>query len=497
MLADGMTLLRRVRIVGERDSQELSDVLIVGARVGLIAAAGSLAVDGAEIIDLDGRYLVPGLWDYHVHMNQWALSRRRVDLSGATSAAEVVGRIAQRVPATASAEILIGYGFRDGLWPDAPDRRLLDAVAPAAPVVLFSNDLHCCWLNSAALALVGQSDHATGLLRELELLPVLERVQQTPADLMDEWVGAAVQSVAARGVVGIVDLERAPNVDSWTRRAAAGSQQVRVVCGVYAEHLDQAIERGLRTGDVLPGTDGLVTMGPLKVITDGSLNTRTAYCHDPYPGLDATSEQYGLLVVPPEELAPLMKRAGAHGIESAIHAIGDRAVGLALDAFEQVGARGSLEHAQLVSSGDFARFAANDVVASVQPRHAIDDRAVADRHWAGRTDRAFPYRRLLDSGATLALGSDAPVAPLDPWITMAAATRRTADDQPSWHPEQELPRAASLAASTLGRTHVHAGTVADLVVTELDPMTCTITELAEMPVAATMLDGKWTYRTEN
>ncbi len=137
------------------------------------------------------------------------------------------------------------------------------------------------------------------------------------------------------------------------------------------------------------------------------------------------------------------------------------------------------------------------MVASVQPRHAIDDRAVADRHWAGRTDRAFPYRRLLDSGATLALGSDAPVAPLDPWITMAAATRRTADDQPSWHPEQELPRAASLAASTLGRTHVHAGTVADLVVTELDPMTCTITELAEMPVAATMLDGKWTYRTEN
>ncbi|MEV5965281.1 amidohydrolase family protein [Kribbella sp. NPDC051952] len=231
-------------------------------------------------------------------------------------------------------------------------------------------------------------------------------------------------------------------------------------------------------------------MGPLKVMTDGSLNTRTAYCHDPYPGLD----DYGLLVVPPEVLVPLMRKAHEHGIASTIHAIGDHANGLVLDAFETLGIGGTIEHAQLIAPADFPRFKQLGVAASVQPVHALDDRDVADRHWSGRTDRAFAFAGLLAAGAELRLGSDAPVAPLDPWLSMAAAVRRSDDGRESWHPEQEIPVTAALDASTRGgRTPVEGGT-ADLVVLDADPVTAGIDDLRTTPVHATLVAGQWTWQ---
>ena len=219
----------------------------------------------------------------------------------------------------------------------------------------------------------------------------------------------------------------------------------------------------------MPGTGGLLTMGPLKVVTDGSLNTRTACCDDPYPGLTGAHAR-GVLLVAPDELLPLLRRAAAHGLDAAVHAIGDRANALVLDAFAAPDGRRAepatgrrIEHAQLLRDVDPARFAALGVVASVQPAHVLDDRDVADRLWAGRTGRAFPYRTLLDAGVELVLGSDAPVAPLDPWITIAAAVHRSGDDRPSWHPEQEIPLPVALAASTGPDGPVAVGRRADLV----------------------------------
>jgi predicted amidohydrolase YtcJ len=236
-------------------------------------------------------------------------------------------------------------------------------------------------------------------------------------------------------------------------------------------------------------------MGPLKVITDGSLNTRTAYCHDPYLGLEGTELARGMLRVPFAELESLMRRAWSYGIESAIHAIGDHANTLALDAFAAVGCRGSVEHAQLLCRDDIARFGDLGVVGSVQPEHAMDDRDVADRYWAGRTDRAFAFRDLVAAGATLALGSDAPVAPLDPWITIAAAVHRTRDARPRWHPDQEIPLEVALASSARGRATVSVGDPADLVIVEHDPYTASPGQLRTMPVAGTLLGGRWTWRS--
>lgn len=485
--SDDAVLLRAARVDGR-----IVDIAVRAGRIDAMHPHGQPAPTRAPVVDLGGRPVVPGLWDNHVHFDQWAAARRRLDLAGARSAREAAELVAARVRDEPRGELVVGYGFRDALWPDRPHRDLLDAVTPpGVPVVLVAGDLHCCWINGAAAARYGIADHPTGLVRELEWHPIMKDVRQAQDRQLARWADDAARAAAARGVVGIVDFEAPWQLDAWAERVAGGLDVLRVVASVWPERIDDPIERGLRTGDAVPGTRGLVTMGPLKVVTDGSLNTRTAYCHDPYPGLAGTEHPCGMLLVPPEELVPLLDRATRAGLDVAVHAIGDRANTLTLDAFAATGARGRIEHAQLVTEPDVARFAELGVVASVQPRHTIDDRDVADRYWAGRTARAFPFRRLLDAGVELVLGSDAPVAPLDPWVGIAAAVHRSGDDRPPWHPEQHITLDEALAASSGPDGPLRPGRRADLVVLDADLPTDP-RAVATLPVAATMLGGRWT-----
>ncbi|MFJ6567444.1 amidohydrolase [Streptomyces sp. NPDC091292] len=474
--------LARVRVEGGRVTQVVAE------------AEGHGASDGEErVVDLDGRTLLPGLWDAHVHMAEWASARHRLDLSGTASARAVADRVRDHGGRVPGGAVLYGYGFRDGLWPDAPHKRLLDSALPDRPTALVSADLHAVWLNSACLALVGRSEHPTGLIREHEAHEVLSALPETPADVVDGRVADACEAAAARGVTGIIDFQYGDTVGDWERRSAASAPAVRVSAAVYPSHLDMAVKRGLRTGDETGASGGLVRVGPLKLFTDGSLNTRTALCRAPYPGLDGTDGSHGIEQTSPRDLVRLMRRAAAHGIEPAVHAIGDRANTVALDAFAAVRCRGRIEHAQLLSPEDLPRFAELGVTAGVQPRHATDDRDVADRHWAGRTDRAFAYAALLAAGARLEFGSDAPVSPLDPWLAIAAAVTRTDDDRPAWHPEQRLSVPDALVAAARGRRLIRVGDAADLVVVDADPLTADPGTLRAMPVHATMMNGRWTH----
>ncbi|MFE6966505.1 amidohydrolase family protein [Agromyces sp. NPDC057679] len=482
-------LLAGARLPGAADPVDLH---LEGGRIAAIAPAGGADAPGARRIELDGRYVVPGLHDRHVHLSQWAMVSRRLELSGATSAAEVAELVAASV-AEGATEVA-GFGYRDGLWADAPSTALLDAVAGEAPVVLVAADLHACWLNSAAARRHGVTLPDDGVLREDACFALVRELDDVADELLDGWVADAADRAAARGVVGVVDYEMRWNRDDWARRAAGGFP-LRVAFGIYPQHLERAIELGLRTGDEVAGTGGLVTVGGAKVITDGSLNTRTAWCFDPYPGLAGHEHPYGLATVPYDELVPHLRRAHEHGITPAVHAIGDRANARVLDAFEAVGCTGSIEHAQLLRHDDVARFARLGIIASVQPEHAMDDRDVADRYWAGRTERAFMLAELAAAGVELALGSDAPVAPLDPWIAISAAVGRTRDGRAPWHPEQAIEARAALAASTNGAgAEVRVGGAADLAVVELDPFAATSDELRTMPVAATLVAGAFTHR---
>ena len=452
---------------------------------GRIDALGPrLDAHGAEVLDAEGRELLRGLWDEHVHVTQAALAASRLELGRASSAVEVADVVRVAGADLAAGVPLLGVGFRDAVWPDVPTRDLLDTAAGERPVVLQSHDTHAVWLNGAAGRLFEVELGPSGLLREGPAFAVGVAVNRLAATEADRAVAELGARAARAGVVGLVDFEMAWNPESWQRRFASGFDALRVEAAVYPDDLDRAVQAGLRTGEPLESGRDLLTVGPVKTLIDGALNTRTAYCADPYP--DGTR---GLLTVLPDDLRELLTRTTAGGLTPAVHAIGDAAVTVALDAFAATGARGRIEHAQLVADADLPRFAQLGVVASVQPAHLLDDRDVAEHHWPGRTGRAFPLRALLDAGATLVFGSDAPVAPLDPWLAIRAAVERTADDRPAWHPEQRVTSAEALAASTRGRAEPRIGDVADLVLID-EP----VERMHAGAVAATLVAGRFTHR---
>ncbi|MGO4535487.1 amidohydrolase [Leifsonia sp. 2MCAF36] len=469
----------------------LVDVVLDGARIAAVVPTGRGGeVEGsdfsAERIPLDGRWLIPGLWDQHVHFTQWAQTARRLDVSRAPSAAEAAALVARRAADDPGDDLIVGFGFHDALWSDLPTRELLDA-ATDRPVVLIAGDLHCSWLNSAAARRFAPGS-TEAVLREDASFAVTSLLTAADDVTLDRWAADASRAAATRGVVGIVDLEYGWNLEVWTRRIAAGADALRVEFGIYGEHLDRAAALALHTGDTIPDTAGLLTVGPYKVISDGSLNTRTALCTRAYP-----DGGHGVANLAPGELVERMRFAASHGLVPAVHAIGDEANRRALDAFEEVGTRGRIEHAQLIDASDIPRFARLDVTASVQPEHAMDDRDVADRLWEGRTDRAFPLAELHVSGAQLAFGSDAPVAPLDPWAAIASAVGRARDGRRPWHPEQSVSAEVALRASV--RSAVAPGQPADLAVLDRDPSAATADELRSMPVAATLLAGRFAHDT--
>ena len=499
------TLIRRLRPVPvgtatpERSRPAAPVDLLISA--GEVTAIGlDLPADGVEVVlEADGRWAIPGLWDAHVHLRQWAQTRTRLDVSSARSAAEACDLLARHVATLPDpGSVIFGYGHRSALWRHRPTVSALDSVSGRHPVILTSGDAHNGWLNSAALRLLGVTER-TQPLAENDWFAVMPAVTTLAGETSDDYtaVADAVADAAARGVVGITDFELALGYQEWPERFGRGIDRLRVRPAVYPDDLDAAIAAGLRTGDQLPGTGGLATMGPLKIISDGSLNTRTAYCCEPY--VDARDRGAGLQNYDLAELRTLLERATANGLQVAVHAIGDAAVHVALAAFDATGARGGIEHAQLMRPEDIRWMAALGLRASVQPAHLLDDRDVTAICWADRVDRCFPFASLAAAGVELALGSDAPVAALDPWLAMAAAVHRSADDREPWNPAEALTVSRALAASTDAQPTLALGSRVDVVLLDDDPLrtfdtsAAAAAHLTGIGVAATILAGRLTH----
>jgi len=481
------------------DADEPVDVLVSGGRIRAVVpseAGLDLPGDAAETEELDaeGRWLLPGLWDAHTHLGQWTLAGQRLDLRGAATPEQVLERVAAAVAAAPGIPV-VGQGHVAGAWHRPVTVSELDAVTGPTPVVLINSDFHHGWLNSAALA-------------ALHLAPRDEVVEENEwfaaYPYLDELVGTAgtspaayqamLERAASLGVVGLVDFEFGAPYQAWARRWGHGCDLLRIRWATYADGLDAVIAEGLRTGDPLPGCDdtgaaGLATMGPLKIISDGSLGTRSAWCCEPY----ADTGEVGAPNQSGEELRELLARATAHGLEVAVHAIGDRAAAEALAAYAGTGARGSIEHAQLVRRADVTEMARLGVRASVQPAHLLDDRAITEWVWPDRTDRTFALRWMLEDGVDLALGSDAPVAPLDPWLAVSAAVHRGPDGGDPWHAEQALTVQEALAGSVDGQ-RIAPGARGDLILLDHDPLACPAPVLRSMPVSLTVVAGRVVHR---
>ena len=467
-------LIRDVRLVALTD--EVAGAVDVRVRDGRVVEVGpGLAPsDGAgdeadEVHEGGGRWLMPGLWDQHVHLGQWTVSSARLDLGAARSADEAVAMVRRRLAEHPDLPV-IGWGHRPTAWPEVPVVSQLDAVDTDQAIVLIAGDGHHGWLNSTALTMLALSTRE-GVVTEGEWFLAYGRLATVlgPEGTGAEGYRRAMTAALAQGVVGVADFEFSGGVADWVERWEGGADLLRVRTATYAAGLDDVLDRGLTTGDPLAG-DRRLTMGPLKIISDGSLNTRTAWCCEPYAEKAVPEAPHGQPNQSPAELRALLSRATSAGLEVAVHAIGDRAVTEALDAFAETGARGSIEHAQLVARDDVRRMAALGVRASVQPAHLLDDRDVTERLWPGRADRSFALRWMLDDGVEVVLGSDAPVSPLDPWLAVAAAVHRSGDERGPWHPEQAITAREALAASTDGWGTVAPGHPADLVLLDADPL---------------------------
>ena len=468
--------LRRARLVplGPGDvPAEPVDVLVEGGRVTETGPALARPA-GVEEVDAEGRWLLPGLWDQHVHMGQWTLTSQRLDLARARTPEEVTRAVAERVGEHPDSPV-IGWGHRSGTWDREVTVAELDAVSGATPVVLISGDGHHAWLNTTALLHLAMPVRDS-VVRETEWFAAYPRLVTLVGNdgTSPEAYRRSLEAAAALGVVGIVDFEFGRGPLEWVERWHGGADLLRVRAASYVETLEEVLDAGLRTGDPLPGTeptgDPRLTMGSLKIISDGSLNTRTAWCCEPYADAHRLEHPAGQPNLSGAELRTHLARASAAGLDVATHAIGDAAVAEALSAYAETGARGSIEHAQLVGRDDVRRMAQLGIRASVQPAHLLDDRDVTERIWGERSERCYAFRWMLEDGVELALGSDAPVSPLDPWLAVAAAVHRSADEREPWHGEQALTVREALVASVDGQLTVGVGSRGDLVLVDQDPL---------------------------
>lgn len=460
-------------------SQHVPDPVDVLVSDGVIADITPSRGGGGDI-DADGALLLPGLWDNHTHFSTHALVNECLDLSPTASPDELVATLRAHVRATPGSEPVLGFGFRSGGWLVPPTGAMLDEVAPF-PIALIARDMHSAWLNTAALEAAGVKEPSSGFLLEDDAFSAIANLMRSLASLLDDAVARAAAAAAARGLVGIVDMEMQWAIGAWARRAATRPLTLHVEAATYRQDLDRLLAEGLRTGDSL---GDLLRVGPLKIIFDGSMSTKTAFCAEPYAN-PLPDLSHGRTNFTPDELKELVERAHAGGVSAAVHAIGDEAARIVLDTFEATGATGSVEHAQLVAPTDVIRFAPLGITASVQPSHLLDDQHLVDRIWPHAGSNLFPLRAMLDAGTRLRFGSDAPAAPLDPWLALDAAVNRT------HHPDQAITPAEALAASTRGRVAV--GQPADLVLVPLGPEEIMAGNFEMAEAMATLVAGTVTH----
>jgi len=480
-----------------------------------LAIAGDLVAGGVgvhetalaspDLVDLRGRCVVPGLADSHVHFPSWAVARRQVRLEGAAALNEALDRVREGMTGLAPGRWLRGQGWRDADWAEPPTKEALDAVTGDVPAALLAKDYHSLWLNSAALALangdlrvpggvveVDDRGEPTGVLREESAWRFKELYVETSDDEYLDAMREGLKVAASRGVTTVHDKDGwLPSVPRlWQELQREGQLSLRVWQSVPHDRLDQLADLGIAAGF---GGDRL-RLGYLKAFMDGTLGSQTALM------LDGT----GVEITTREELADVVRRGARAGWPVAVHAIGDRANRNALDAFEEtrdlwmpLGLRHRIEHAQCLAPEDLPRFADLGIAASVQFSHAPSDRDLAERFWAGRLDAAYAYRSLIDAGAVVANGSDAPIEELDPWAGICAGVLR------DWHPGQAVTLEQALAATTIAPAWLTGderrlgklvpGYLADLVVLDRDPFAIPPEELADVEVVATMVGGRWIH----
>jgi len=527
-----LAIVNAVVWTGDPARPEAEAVAIVGDRIARVGTNDEIhAVAGtAEIIDARGQFLVPGFIDSHVHFLEGGARLASVQLRDAATPEEFVARIGAFAEAAPAGTWITGGDWDHTLWGgELPRRDWIDAATPDHPVWVNRLDGHMALANSAALIAAGLTSDVedvtggeivrsgqgelTGLLKDNAMSLVDARVPPPTEEMADRALEAAMQYVASQGVTSVRHMGSWDDLDVLTRFWRAGRLNTRVNAAVPLaswERLADTIAAGSYGGPDNHGDEWL-RIGNLKGFVDGSLGSHTAAFEEPFT--DAPADR-GLLVNAPEELYAWTSGADAAGLQVSVHAIGDRAIGTQLDIFARVARengerdrRFRVEHAQHIDPADLQRFGALDVIASMQPYHAIDDGRWAESVIGPvRIETTYAFRALLDAGTALAFGSDWFVAPPTPLEGIyAAVTRRTIDDRnpDGWVPAQKITVEEALVAYTRNaafaafeedeKGRIAPGLLADVVLINRDLRSIPPVDIRDAVVVRTIVGGRTIY----
>jgi len=504
-------------------------VAVLGDRivaVGSNAEVSQWRGPATKTIDGGGKLLLPGFNDSHVHFVSGGQQLDSVQLNDVTSTDEFVRRIAEQAKKTPKGEWIQGGDWDETKWnpPNLPTKEMIDPVTPDNPVLISRYDGHSVLANSQGLKLAGitaqtpdppggaivrdAQGNPTGVLRDAAMDPGFAAVPPMTHDQRIRVIKRAMEHAASLGVTSVQHMVADyGDIAAYAELLQNGELTTRIYAAPLITNIDDQAKIGIRHAFGGP----YLRIGAVKAFADGSLGSRTAYFFEPFSD---EPNNHGLLS---DEMHPVslmrdrMMKADAAGIQICTHAIGDQGISMILDLYTEVvkehrGAerRFRIEHAQHMAEKDFARFAQLDVIASVQPYHAIDDGRWAEaRIGHDRASRTYAFRTFLNHGVHLAFGTDWDVAPLNPMLGLyAAVTRATLDGKNpnGWFPEQKLTVDESVRAYTMGSAYaefqekekgsITPGKLADMVLLSDDIFSIDPAKIRDVKVLKTIVGGK-------
>jgi len=505
--------IHRNRIIAVGSSEEMKKLIGVQTRV----------------IDAKGQLVLPGFNDAHVHFMSGGFQLSSVDLRDANSPQEFAERIRRFAGKLSKGRWITGGDWDHERWPDAqlPTKELIDRYTPDTPVFVNRLDGHMALANSLALRLASvtaqtvdppggvivrdpKTGEPTGILKDAAQNFVWKVLPPPSFEEKLSAARAATNHAASLGVTSVQDMSAGADVSVYQALLDRGELKTRI----YAVWPLPRWERLAQTGVRAHFGSAMLRTGGLKGFADGSLGSTTALFFEPYRDAPNTSGIAADEMFPENAMPERVRGADRAGLQVIIHAIGDRANDIILSIYEQVekddgdrDRRFRIEHAQHLRPQDIQRFARDHVIASMQPYHAIDDGRWAEKRIGyERARTTYAFRSLLDSGATLAFGTDWTVAPLDPLLTIyAAVTRRTLDGKHpnGWIPEQKISVEEAVRAYTAGSAFaefqenekgtITPGKLADLLILARDIFQIDPKEIEKVKVVTTIMDGRVVY----
>ncbi len=506
-------------------------ILAVGDDVTIRRYVGQ----ATRVIDVGGRRIIPGITDSHTHMVSGGFQMGRLALRQVRNKSEFIQAIAAAAKAKQPGEWVLGGRWSVESWtdPTPPHRSWIDPVTGKVPVLLSRMDGHSALANSVALRLAGidakgpkdpqggeiERDPATGeptgILKESAAGLVSALIPEPSTAERYEALRKAMAHANSLGVTSVHDMCEPGDLDAFRLADSDGAMTVRVTAYLSVDDWLAFLENVA----TYTHQSDMFRLAGFKGYMDGSLGSRNAYMKEPY--LDSTSDtpyprgQLHAMADPPAEFRRVVALADARGLQLAIHAIGDQANHLALDAYEAASkangrrdAHHRVEHAQHLLPSDIARFAKLGVVPSMQPFHKADDGRYADKALDGaRLNGSYAFRQLLDAGANLCFGSDWPVVSINPFVGIASAVNATTLDGKVWLPSHSISLEEALEAYTLSPARaiqredrlgtIAPGKFADLVVLKDDPFSLPPTRLGDVRIAMTIVAGKIVFSNGN